>query len=124
MFWSNTKNDEDSTPDNEPLSNQSQMISNALRQADKAMRQANYVFAEGTKGKAAVNNPNMDDDNSSEDASSYGDTINDSTIKTGMDSETRATETLASSKSSLNLRKNDTQFHVIAGLICAKFEHF
>lgn len=134
MFWSNSKDEESTEPDNHnggPLSNQSQMISNALRQADKAMKQANYVFSEGTKGAATINDPNLSDGNNSseeeEEASSYGgETMNDSTIRTGVDAQqTKASApTGGSSKSSLNLRRNDTQFHVIAGLIVAKFEHF
>jgi hypothetical protein len=123
MFWSNAKEEESTqSGGGAPMSDQSKMISNALRQADKAMQDANYVFAEGTKGAVTVNDPNISDgDNSSEDSYSYGDTINDSTIKTNT---TKATATVASSKANLNLRRNDTQFHVIAGLIVSKFDHF
>ena len=124
MFWNsdNHLKDEDTSASADnygPLSSQSKMISTALRQADKAIKQANYMFSQGTSTrKDTVDDPNFSEHGSSDDGSStYAGTMADlNTIKTGADSKSTAP--------SLNLRQNDSQFHVIAGFVVSKFEHF
>lgn len=112
-----------------PFSDQSKMISNALRQADKAMTKADYMYSENMRGA-----PNIYEETSGE--SSYEDSSHTTaTVRTGYGTRSNPIQQQQQQpqqqkppapgppKPSLNLRSNDTQFHIIADLIVSKYDH-
>ena len=119
MFWSNGSKDEESTiPDEHLFSDQSKMISNALRQADKVMKQATYAF--NSKGMTTIDESRHEELMRGEESFTLDDTT-ESTVKTGVDTRTRISS--ESTRQSLDLRRNDIQFQIIADIIVSKYDH-
>ena len=118
MFGSTSSKDEETTiPDEHLFSDQSKIISNALRQADRAMQQSTYAY--NTNGMAAIDESRNEELTVGKESFTLDDTT-DSTVKTGIETRTRlSTE---STRQSLDLRQNDTQFQIIADIIVSKYE--
>lgn len=119
MYRSNSSKDEETTiPDNQLFSDQSKIISNALRQADRAMKQSTYAF--NTKGMTTMDESRHEELMGGEELFTLDDTT-DSTVKTGVETRTRISS--ESTRQSLDLRRNDVQFRIIADIIVSKYEH-